>query len=304
MSHEIERVLRAVAGSVWFIEPNKAREIAAVVALRASGQPRAWSEDQKPPQPVAAEIVEGKKGMVHVLGVMGTIMPRANMMTEMSGGTSMDKFQKAFRQAAEDPNAAAIVIEIDSPGGVVSMVPETARMIYAARREGRPIIAVANALAASAAYYIAAAADEIVVTPSGQVGSIGAYTIIDDVTKFLEKEGIKRTIVRGGSRKVEVNPFEPVSSEARAALQTEIDEVYNTFTSDVARFRSVSTAVVRADPEGSDQHMGGGRVYNASTALKLGMVDRIATFDDTIMQAVQGRRSRRASLYKKRLSVI
>lgn len=303
MSHEIDRILQAAAGRVWLIEPRKAREIAAVLALRAHGQPRAWEGDAAPEQQMAADTIEGRRGAVHVLRIMGTIMPRATIMSEMSGGTSMDRFQKAFRQAADDPNASAIVIEIDSPGGMVDQVPETARMIHAARRANRPIIAVANSLAASAAYYLAAAADEIVVTPSGNVGSIGVYVLLDDLTKYMEKEGIKRTIVREGPRKIEANPFEPLSDEGRAALQAEISYTYDMFTSDIAKFRGVPKAVVRADPESAEEHMGGGRVYNAREALRLRMADRIATFDDTLMQAAQGRRSRRASLYRKRLSV-
>ena len=301
MSHEIERVLRAAGQGVWFIEPRKAEQIVALLALRSQQSPAAWDGDASS-KSAAGQVVEGKTGPVHVLRLHGTVMPRANLMTEMSGACAMSRFQTEFRQAADDPNAAAIVIEIDSPGGLVDQVPETAAMIYGARRANRPIIAVANTLAASAAYWLAAACDEIVVTPSGMVGSIGVYLMHDDMSAYLEAEGINRTFISEGPRKVEGNPFQPLDDEARAALQAEVRYTYGLFTSDVAKFRGVPASVVRADPESSDKHFGGGRIYHAKEAVRLGMADRIATFQDTVMRAASGRRSRRADLAGYRLS--
>jgi len=264
MPHEIDRILSAAASRPWFIEPRKAHEIVNLLALRAENRPRAW--DGERPQPQAAEVVEGRRGNVHVVKLHGTIMPRATMMADMSGAASLDRFQRAFRTAAQDDSAAAIVIEVDSGGGLIDQVPETAAMIYAARRAERPIIAVANTMAASAAYWIAAAADEIVVTPSGLVGSIGVYMVHDDMSAALEEAGIARTFIFEGPRKVEANPFAPLDDEARAALQAEVRYSYTLFTSDVARFRNVSVAVVRADPESAERHFGGGRVYHARDA--------------------------------------
>lgn len=301
MPHEIDRILSAAASRPWFIEPRKAQEIVNLLALRAENSPRAW--DGERPQPQAAEVVEGRRGNVHVVKLHGTIMPRATMMADMSGAASLDRFQRAFRTAAQDDSAAAIVIEVDSGGGLIDQVPETAEMIHAARRADRPIIAVANTMAASAAYWIAAAADEIVVTPSGLVGSIGVYMVHDDMSAALEEAGIARTFIFEGARKVEANPFAPLNDAARGALQAEVRYSYNLFTSDVARFRNVPVAVVRADPESAERHFGGGRVYHAREAVRLGMADRIATFDDTLMRAASGRRSRRASLARRRLAL-
>lgn len=303
MSHEIDRVLQAAAGGVWLIEPTKAAQIVSVLALRASGQSAEWDEEPREAQ-YAGDPVPGNRGPVHVLRLHGSIMPRGGMMARMSGGASMAEFQKAFRQAAEDTTAQAIVIDVDSPGGMVDLVPETAAMIHAARRADRPIIAVANTLAASAAYWIASAADEIVVTPSGLVGSIGVMTMRDKMAKALEQAGIERTMFYEGPRKAESHPFGPaLDDEARAAIQKEVQYVYNQFTADVAKFRGVPVATVRADPESAEAHFGGGRAYHARDAVRLGMADRIATFDETLMRAAQGRRSRRASLARRRLSL-
>lgn len=301
MPHEIDRVLQAAAAGVWLIDPQKAAQIVAALILRSEGHTE-WAGERREPV-YAAEPVQGRRGAVHVLRLHGSIFPRAGMMAAMSGGASLERFQQAFRDAAADPNAQAIVLDVDSPGGMVDLVPETAAMIHGARRADRPIVAVANTLMASAAYWIASAADEIVATPSATVGSIGVYTMHEDLSAALEQAGVKRSFISAGPRKVEGNRFEPLDDTARAALQAEVEATYNAFVRDVARFRGVSASVVRADPESAEQHYGGGRAYNTQTAARLGMVDRVATFDDTVMRVAGSRRSRRASLARARLSL-
>lgn len=301
MPHDIDRILQAAATGVWLIEPQKAAQIVAALALRAEGHTDWAGEEQKPVY--AATPVEGRRGAVHVLRLHGSIFPRAGMMAAMSGGASLERFQEAFAQAAADPDAQAIVLDVDSPGGMVDLVPETAAMVYRARRADRPIVAVANTLMASAAYWVGSAADELVASPSATVGSIGVYTMHEDLSAALEKAGVRRSFISAGPRKVEGNRYQPLDDTARAALQAEVEATYNAFVRDVARFRGVATSVVRADPETGEQHFGGGRAYHAETARRLGMVDRVATFQDTVMRVASGRRSRRAALAKKRLAM-
>lgn len=280
MAHEIDRLLRAFASEVWLIEPTKAEQILSMLEWRATHGPRAEPyRDGPESKPALSE----QQGRVAVLRLYGTIAPRAESVRDVSQSAAlMTQFQAAFRQAAADPNVVAIVIDVDSPGGNVALVPETAAMIFKARREGRPIVAVANSLAASAAYWISAAADELVVTPSGVVGSIGVYTVHQDISEKLSKEGTRVQFISAGPRKTEGNPFEPLGDEARAALEERVRSAYNMFTADVAKFRGVSVSVVRADPEKDEQHFGGGRIYDAVKAVKLGMADRVATLDETI----------------------
>ncbi|TIX72127.1 MAG: S49 family peptidase [Mesorhizobium sp.] len=296
MAHEINRLLRAFASQPWFIEPRKAEQIIAALELRANYGVRAEPYRAEPAQrPKTAEPV----GNVTVLRLYGPILPRAEAVKDISQASAlMTEFQQAFRSAAADPNVGAIILDIDSPGGQVDLVPETAAMIRAARRADRPIVAVANTLAASAAYWIASAADEIVVTPSGEVGSIGVYTVHEDVSELLAAEGVRVTFISEGPRKVEANPFEPLGTEARAALQANVRHFYDMFVSDVAKGRGVSTAIVKADPEKSDKHFGGGRVYPGKQAVELGMADKVATLDETITRLQRGnaRGGRRADV--------
>jgi signal peptide peptidase SppA len=160
-------------------------------------------------------------------------------------------------------------------------VPELAEEIRSARGK-KPIIAVSNASMASAAYWIGSAASELVVTPSGQVGSIGVFSIHEDHSKQLAEEGVAVTLIRAGKYKTEGNPFEPLSDEARAAVQGEVDRYYSLFTRDVAKGRRVDVEAVR-------NGFGQGRMVNAQDALKLGMVDRVATLDDVLSEVLAGK---------------
>lgn len=302
MSHEIDRILAACAGSTWAIDEAKAAEIAAMLALRAEGSETGWDGGEKEAV-YAAQPVKGRNGPVHVLQLHGTVVPRGGMMSRMSGAASLEQFSKAFAAAANDPSAQAIVLNIDSPGGVVDMVAETQEAIFAARRADRPIVAVANTLCASAAYWIASAADETVVTPSGKVGSIGVLGQHNDMSKMLEKLGVSRTIISSGARKAE-GVFGPLDEAALKHLQASADYAYDMFVKAVARNRNVPVATVRADPEASEAHFGGGRAYNAREAVRLGMADRVATFEATLSRVASGRRrATRASVARARLAL-
>jgi len=303
MPHDITRILDAAASRVWLIDEDKGAEIASLLALwAAGGSAPDWTGSDNAPV-YAADSVPGRSGPIHVIQLHGAVMPRSGMMARMSGGSSMEQFGKAFDQAAADTSASAIVLDIDSPGGAVDLVAETADKVYRARRAGRPIVAVANTLAASAAYWVAAAADEIVVTPSGQVGSIGVYGMHEDISAALEARGVKRTLIRSGPRKAE-GVEGPLDEAALRHRQAQADAMYEMFTRAVARNRGVQASVVRADPETADAHFGGGRAYPARRAVQLGMADRVATFEETIKRLASGRRTRSVTTAKARLSII
>src|SRR3990167_5725158 len=121
---------------------------------------------------------------------------------------------------------------------------------------------------ASAALWIGAAADEIVITPGGEIGSGGVYGMHMDFSEADAKAGVKTTLISAGKFKTEGNEFEPLSDEARAAFQKRIDEMYGMFVASLARSRGVSAATVR-------HGFGEGGMVGAKQALELGMADRI-----------------------------
>jgi len=213
-------------------------------------------------------------GDVIVLPLFGTINKRMDMMTQISGGTSIEKFSKDFRDAVANPNIKAIVINIDSPGGGVFGVPELADEIFNARAQ-KHIVAIANDMAASAAYWIGSAADEFVMTPSGMVGSIGVYTIHEDWSKAMEEAGVTSTIIQAGKYKTEGSPLAPLSDDAKAAIQASVDFYYNSFISSVAKGRGTNVTAVK-------NNYGQGRVLNSDDAKAAGMVDRIDTLDGVL----------------------
>jgi signal peptide peptidase SppA len=297
-THDISRVLRAVATGAWFIDARKGNELLSVLALRADGLTPGFEAREE-------ASLSRMEGRIAVLRLHGVITPRADMLSEMSGAVSLERFRGAFREAARDPDVRAIVLDIDSPGGRVDFVPETVADIRKAHSADRPIIAVANNLAASAAYWIAAAADEIVVTPSGEVGAIGVYMLHEDISEQLVKDGIKKTFIFEGPRKIEGNPFQPLDATARAALQRQVTLHYESFILDIASFRGAPVANVRADPESTDRHFGGGRMVGAKEAVRLGMADSIATIEATIeLVASKHRRRPRAAIERRRLALI
>lgn len=211
-----------------------------------------------------------KGGRVAVLPVEGIISKNGWF------GASTVRISQFLRQLASDDGIRAIVLEVDSPGGAVSGVEELAREIHQAKAK-KPIVAVANSLAASAAYWLASQASEVVVTPTGQVGSIGVYSIHVDVSRALDKEGVAVSLIHAGRYKVEGHPFEPLGAEARAEMQSKVDGFYRMFTSAVRRGRgSISEDVMQ------------GRMYSAEQALKHGLADRVETLGETLSRLWAG----------------
>jgi signal peptide peptidase SppA len=175
-----------------------------------------------------------------------------------------------------DDSVGGILIDIDSPGGSVFGVQELANEIYQARSQ-KPVIAIANSLAASAAYWIGSSASELYVTPGGEVGSIGVFAAHQNRAKALEAQGVETTLISAGKYKVEGSPFGPLSDEAKAFMQTRIDAHYGAFTRDVARNLGTNVDAVRSG-------MGEGRTLGAQAAKAAGMVTGVMTFDQVLQK--------------------
>lgn len=272
-------VLGLIYSSLWAILPSKLDQIIELVAYRAEGG--YYSEEEIQARIGAARSQPApRSGAVAVIPVYGTIIPRGNMLAESSGATSVQTISASLREALNDSRVSSILLDVDSPGGTVTGVDELSAEIFRARGQ-KPITAIASPMAASAAYYIASAADELVVTPTGEVGSIGVFAAHQDMSRLMDRMGVTVSLVSAGKYKTEGNPYEPLSDEARAALQDRVDEYYNMFVDAVARNRGMSSDKVR-------NGMGEGRVVSARRALSLGMADRVATMDE-IMQQMTGR---------------
>jgi signal peptide peptidase SppA len=297
-------ILATVREMPWALRPEKLAVILDLLRFRAEGgrlsadeirerigSPKACDgcdtcDCDHVPFSAARATSRAVAGGIAVIPIFGTIVQRAGLLAQSSGAMGTEQIGQAFRQAVDDPNVGAIVLQMDSPGGGVYGVAELADTIYKARGS-KPIVAVADSEAASAAYWIASAAEELVVTPSGMVGSIGVFTAHQDVSAMYEAAGMKVSLISAGKYKVEANPFEPLSDEARAAIQAEVDDYYAMFTKAVARGRGVGIDAVRAG-------FGQGRMVTAQKAVKLGMADRVETLDQVVAR-LSGARSARSA---------
>lgn len=277
--HRYEHILRAVGETPWAIRPAMLGVIVDILAFRAEGGHLSAEEVQQ--RIGAARKAPNSPSGVAVLPLHGVIVPKAGLMSEVSGATSIEGFRSQFRQAMASENVSSVVIDVDSPGGMVDQVPEMAAEMRAARGT-KPIVAVANSEAASAAYWLASQADQFVVTQSGRVGSIGVFTAHEDESARNVKEGVQTTLVSAGRYKTEGNPFEPLSDEARSHMQGLVDSYYGMFVSDVAKGRGVSVDAVR-------NGFGEGRVVSAKDSVSLGMSDAVGSLEGTV-QALLGTR--------------
>jgi signal peptide peptidase SppA len=290
---KFQHICRYVRDNPWAITEDKLGDILDVLVARITGE--RFSDDEikarvgesmnaNAARIEAAAATSREQGRsVAVIPVLGTIFHRrAETMGESSGGTSTTMVQSMFRQALADQDVGTILIDTDSPGGTVAGVRELANEIFAAKGTKR-IVALADTLMASAAYWIASQADEIIGTPSSLTGSIGVFTAHEDLSKRAELLGVKVTLISAGKFKTEGNPFEPLSDAAREQLQSRVDEAYSDFVKAVARGRGVKAADVRGG-------FGEGRVLPAKAALEAGLIDRISTRDEALSRLV-GRRA-------------
>lgn len=277
MSKPYSHIRRALADTPWAIVPEALDFLIEVVARRVEDR-EPTAEERAAALTAAAAArppVASSSGAIAVLPVRGILSNRMGPIQQMSGSTSAEALQQALAQVVNDPHVSAIVLDVDSPGGGVFGIQELADAIHAATAV-KPVYAVANAMAGSAAYWLASQATELVVTPSGLVGSIGVFAVHEDVSKADEQAGIKRTLIRAGRNKAEDAEFAPLSDEARAFAQTRIDAYYDSFTRSVARGRGVALAKAKGE------QFGEGRMFTASEAVARNMADRVGTMAETI----------------------
>lgn len=272
---KFERILTAFEAEPWAIQREKLAVLADVLAARVAGEKLVSPEFAAVVSDARAKEIAETDGKVAIIPVYGVLAERMDMFAAMSGGTSYASIKRQLHKALSNEDVKAVVLDIDSPGGSVPGTDELATEIRKLRGGEKPIVAQVNSLAASAAYWIASAADEIVVTPSGRAGSIGVYTAHDDISAALEKAGVKRTYISAGKHKVEGNETEPLGKDTLAYIQESVNRSYNRFVQSVADGRGVTKSKV-------EDNFGQGRVFYSEALIDRGMADRIATLDETL----------------------
>ena len=270
------RIVNKIKTTPWLITPEALELILSIVDNRIRGE--YLTDEEIRTRLEAAEHSDSDRYYfnqdgIGILPLYGPIFGKANLLTEMSGATSMETFQNEFRAALKDERVSSILLDIDSPGGTSDMISEVGEEIYNA---DKPVYAVANTMAGSAAYWLASQArGGLYVTPSGSVGSIGVYTVHEDQSGHDAQTGHRFTYISAGRYKTEGNPHEPLTSEGKEYRQEVVDELYWEFIDSVAKGRGADAADVMED-------FGGGRMMTAKKSLEVGMVDAVMPYEQVL----------------------
>lgn len=226
-----------------------------------------------------ASRTEGKKeappfevinGTAHI-PIYGIISKRMSWIQQLSNtGVSVLEIEKNLRAALDDPKVERILLDIDSPGGSSDGVAELSDYIFSLRGE-KEIIAFANGQMCSAAYWIGSAASQVYASSGAMVGSIGVYAVVDDYTHANWQAGVKTEVIKAGKNKAAGHPDKPFTQEDRAAIQTEVNMVYDLFVESVARNRNMSDEDVLK--------LATGDIFIGKDAVENGLVDGIRMFD-------------------------
>jgi protease-4 len=212
----------------------------------------------------------GKVAVVEVDGIIGVGADR---------GTDTDSIVRTLADYRDDSSIRAVVLRINSPGGVVAPTQEIFTAVQRLRDAGKPVVASLGAVAASGGYYVAVAADEVYANPGTLTGSIGVVMQLANIEGLLKKVGVEYVVVKAGAYKDVGNFARAMKPEERRILQALLDDVYGQFVSAVADRRGLDRKTVLAFADG--------RIYSGQQALKLKMVDELGGLEDAIEAAAR-----------------
>lgn len=272
MSH-LTHIAARLFNTPLMIHPGKLNAIVAGLADRlgvdAGSLPDAYTTASGQSGKGGYRVVDG----VAVIDVFGILAHRATLQADSSYVEGYETIAKRLDAALADRDVAAIVLNIDSPGGEVGGAFQLAGQILNARSI-KPVHAVAGDLAASAGYLIASAAQSVSVAPSGQVGSIGVVTCHVDMSRALDKAGYTVTPVYAGAHKVDGSPYAPLPEDVAARMQADIDHYYAMFIDAVAAARpNLTPRAIRATEAA---------MFIGAKAVAAGLADRVETPDQLL----------------------
>lgn len=209
---------------------------------------------------------------VAVIPVEGTLVHKGSYVGQSSGQTSYEGLQAQVMRAGRDDRIKGIVYEFDTFGGLVAGLAETAEMMRRVS-QAKPTIAILTDFALSAGYYLASQQRQIVIPPQGMAGSIGTIMVHTDLSKRLENEGIKLTVLTSGARKADGHPAEPLADDTRDRLLAMMDRARESFAAAVGRGRGkrlTAQAALATEAE----------TFDDESALKAGLVDAVGFPND------------------------
>jgi signal peptide peptidase SppA len=262
--HDLPHLAARLYGTPLLLARSKLDVILCALAPRLAGQGAFQDADAAP----SAEITVTPDGIA-IVPVVGTLVSRSGYLGAASGLTAYADIADSIEAAATDPGIRAILLDVDSSGGEVGGLFDLVDHIQAIRSQcGKPIWAVADEAALSAAYAIACTADRLYVTQTGEIGSIGVVAVHRDESGADAQAGLAWTFVHAGACKVDGNPHQPLSDNARASLQADVDALYGRFVDLVAQCRKKPPEAIRATEAA---------VYRGDQAVAAGLADKVGT---------------------------
>jgi len=216
--------------------------------------------------------------VVDVEGMISSLKPSGVFSRE---GDVLSQVYVRLQRAGEDPLVRGIILRLDTPGGDATSSDILYREVLKfKKRTGLPVVALMMSVAASGGYYVASACDAIVAHPTTITGSIGVISLFPDVEGLLSKVGVKVQVIKSGRLKDAGSPFRNLSEEEQRLFQEVIDELYERFLAVVhdKRKDALTLEEVRAIADG--------RVYTASQALKLKLIDEVGYFDEALTRVL------------------
>ncbi len=266
----------------WAIEETARQKLEAVLAGQVKVEVQA----------AAATDPREMVGNVAVISITGIMTKASSIFQDIFGGTSTRQAQLAVEASAMDSKVRAIVLRLDSPGGSVDGLDQLGDAVFKAR-EQKPVIAQVDGLAASAAYYVASQATKIYSGRMDMVGSIGTRIMLYDFSRLFKNEGIEAVPIDTGKFKSAGAMGVEITDEQKADFQRIVNAYYNDFLAAIKRGRPMTMPAIRKVADG--------RVFLASEALELGLIDGIQPIEKTLRQ-LQPRSQRRRNVSQQRLA--
>lgn len=212
------------------------------------------------------------QGDIGVISVKGPLTNRDAWYNSLLGITSYNDIREAVIHAAQSPDVAQILLDVDSGGGAVNGVADTANLIRMVHDKVKPVAAFTDGTMASAAYWLGSSAGKVYASKTAMVGSIGVIATHMERSKMLKEAGIGVTVMRAGKYKALANGVEPLTEEAKAQMQAHLDAAYKVFVQHVAEARNVSYDL-------ADSQMAQGREFMGEAAVGAGLIDGLESYD-------------------------
>jgi len=236
------------------------------------GSARADMQPMDEPEPEPGDEQPQTVGKTVIIPVHGTLVAHPEDIAMSECGCAMEDLNEAIDAAEEDSNVERIIFDFRTPGGTVTMIPETARKIVSSRKE---TIAYTDSECCSGGIWLASQCQKFYATQSSRVGSVGVYCMMLDMSEAMAKEGIKVNAISAGKYKLLGASWKPMTDDERKIVQAGVDKIYAQFKDAMEVYRQVD-----------DKNFGNGLIFDGDEAAAIGFTDGVVESMDDILDGM------------------